>query len=125
MKENEISRKVIGAAIDVHRELGPGLLVDVYRHCLVYELEHRGMEVKNEVSMPLVYKGEKLDSGCCHDLLVEDKVVVELRSAKSLEKKDFAEILSHLKLAELKLGLIINFNAPLLKKGIQRVVNNL
>ncbi len=125
MEENEISRKIIGAAIEVHHQLGPGLLESSYQHCLFHELRSRGIRVRNEVPLPIVYKGEKLDAGYRLDLLVEDKVIVEVKSAEELAKIHLAQVLTYLKLKDKKLGLLINFNTLLLKDGIRRVVNNL
>jgi GxxExxY protein len=125
MRENEISSKIIGAAIRVHRQLGPGLLESSYQHCLFYELLARGIRVRKEVPLPIVYRGEKLDAGYRMDLLVEDTVVVEIKSAEALAKIHFALLLTYLRLNDKKLGLLINFNTLLLKDGIQRVVNNL
>jgi len=125
MEENEVSRKIIGAAIEVHDQLGPGLLESSYQHCLLHELRSRGIRVSNEVPLPIVYKGEKLDAGYRLDLLVEDKVIVEIKSAEALAKIHLAQLLTYLKLKDKKLGLLINFNTLLLKDGIRRVVNNL
>ncbi|TVR89840.1 MAG: GxxExxY protein [Saprospirales bacterium] len=125
MGENAISRKIIGAAIEVHRQLGPGLLESSYQQCLFHELMSRGLRASNEVPLPIVYKGQKLDAGYRLDLLVEDKVVVEVKSAEALAKIHFAQLLTYLRLKDKKLGLLINFNTLLLKDGIQRVVNKL
>ncbi|TVR86523.1 MAG: GxxExxY protein [Saprospirales bacterium] len=125
MEENEISTKIIGAAIEVHRQLGPGLFENSYRQCLHHELKSRGLSVSNGVPVPIIYKGEKLDAGYHLDLLVEDKVIVEVLAAEAKTKVHFTELLTYLKLKDKKLGLLINFNTHLLKDGIQRVVNNL
>ena len=125
MHENEISQIVIGAAIEVHRALGPGLLESAYQECLLYELEERGLKVKKEVSMPIEYKEVQLDHGYRMDLLIEEKVVVELKTVDELHEVHTAQILTYLKLGNYKLGLLINFNTKLLKHGIKRYVNNL
>ncbi|TVR89846.1 MAG: GxxExxY protein [Saprospirales bacterium] len=123
MKENTISGKVIGAAIEVHKQLGPGLLEKTYQHCLFHELRRRGISVRKEVPLPVVYKGEKLDLGYRIDLLVGDKVIVEVKAVEALAPIHTAQVLTYLKLKEKKLGLLINFNTLLLKNGIQRVLN--
>ncbi|TVQ51452.1 MAG: GxxExxY protein [Saprospirales bacterium] len=125
MRENQISGKIIGAAIEVHQQLGPGLLETSYQHCLYHELLKRGIRVRKEVPLPLVYKGEKLDAGYRLDLFVEDTVIIEVKAVDVLAPIHKAQILTYLKLNASKLGLLINFNTILLKDGIQRVVNNL
>lgn len=123
MTENEISKEIIGAAIEVHRQLGPGLLESAYETCLVYELKQKGLEVKQQIALPLVYKGIRLDAGYRIDLFVEKKVIVELKSVEGLAGIHTAQLLTYLKLKELKLGLLINFNEVLLKDGIRRILN--
>ena len=123
MKENQISREIIGAAIEVHRQLGPGLLENTYQHCLYFELLSRGLKVKKEVGLPVIYKGERLDIGYRLDLLVENKVIVELKIVDAFAPVHIAQVLTYLKLTDLKLGLLINFNTELLKDGVQRVLN--
>ncbi len=125
MNENEISKVIIGKAIEVHKTLGPGLLESAYQECLYYELINCGLQVEKEVAMPIVYKDIKLDHGYRIDLLVEKKVVVELKTVDSLIDVHEAQILTYLKLGDYKLGLLINFNVSLLKNGIRRFVNNL
>ena len=125
MTENEISKIIIGKAIEVHKALGPGLLESAYQECLFYELKERGLNVKKEVSMPIEYKEVKLDHGYRMDLLIEEKVVVELKTVDELHEVHTAQILTYLKLGNYKLGLLINFNTKLLKHGIKRYVNNL
>ena len=121
--ENEISGKIIGAAIEVHKHLGPGLLESAYEECLCRELDLRGIDFKRQVPLPLSYKGLKLDCGYRLDLLVEDKVIVELKTVEAIAHIHEAQILTYLKLREIRLGLIINFNVPLLVEGIRRLVN--
>ncbi len=123
--ENEISSLVIGSAIEVHRELGPGLLESVYETCLYHELEELGLKVQRQLELPIFYKNKKLDGGFKLDLLVENKVIIELKSAAELHPIHTAQLLTYLKLSDKRLGLIINFNESLLKKGLKRVVNNL
>jgi GxxExxY protein len=123
MTENEISQKIIGAAIEVHKQLGPGLLESTYETCLVYELKQLGLDVKQQQSLPVVYKEVKLDVGYRIDLLIENKVIVEIKSADGLADIHTAQLLTYLKLKDLKLGLLINFNEVLLKTGIRRILN--
>ena len=122
-QENEISGKIIGAAIEVHRKLGPGLLESAYGECLCRELDLRGIDFKRQVPLPLNYKGVNLDCGYRLDLLVEDKVIVELKSVETLEPIHEAQMLTYLKLRNAWLGLIINFNVIMLKDGVRRLVN--
>ncbi|MFZ1809444.1 MAG: GxxExxY protein [Cyclobacteriaceae bacterium] len=125
MTENEISEKVIGCAIRVHRELGPGLLESSYEECLYYEMIQSGLMVEKQRALPLVYKNVKLDCGYRIDLLVEKKVIVEIKSVESLNDIHLAQVLTYLKLSKCKLGLLMNFNVVLLKDGIKRLVNKL
>ena len=125
MSENEISSIVIGKAIDVHKNLGPGLLESAYQECLYYELEKAGLYVEKEKSMPIVYKEIELNHGYRIDILVENKVVIEIKKVNSIIDVHEAQILTYLKLGEYKLGLLINFNVSLLKNGIKRYVNDL
>ena len=125
MDENEISNIIIGKAIEVHRILGPGLLESAYQECLYQELKNEGLYVVKEKPMPIVYKDIRLDHGYRIDLLVEDKVVVEIKTVDALIDVHTAQILTYLKLGNYKLGLLINFNVVLLKNGIKRFVNNL
>jgi GxxExxY protein len=125
MTENEISNIVIGKAIEVHKSLGPGLLESAYQECLFYELSEMSLKVEKEKPMPIVYKEVKLDHGYRIDLLVEDKVVIEIKTVDVLIDVHTAQILTYLKLGGYKLGLLINFNVKLLKEGIKRYVNKL
>ncbi len=125
MTENEIAAGIVQCSINVHRILGPGLLESTYKDCLRFELVQKGMLVENEKALPLIYKGEKLESGYRVDLLVESKVIVELKAVETLNPIYFAQLLTYLKLSDRKLGLLINFNECLIKDGIKRVVNNL
>jgi GxxExxY protein len=125
MDENDISNRVIGAAIEVHRHLGPGLLESVYRDCLAHELRAQGLVVEQEVILPVHYKGLELKAGYRADLLVQELMIVELKAVDVLLPIFTAQLLSYLRMAELKLGLLINFNSERLKDGVRRVVNNL
>ena len=125
MTENEISKIIIGAAIEVHRTLGPGLLESTYRRCLAYELKERGLEVSQEQAMPIVYKEVKLDYGYRMDLVVARSVVVEIKTVESLADVHKAQLLTYLKLGGYRLGLLINFQVSILKHGIKRIVNRL
>jgi len=120
---NHISFLIIQAAIEVHRILGPGLLESVYRACLIYELRERGLEVVAERVVPLCYKGQVFDAAYRVDLLVEDEVMVEVKSISCLLDVHHAQILSYLRLAEKPIGLLINFNVPVLVKGVKRIMN--
>lgn len=123
MPLNEISKEIIGASIEVHKSLGPGLLESAYQECFQYELIERGLNVRKEVPRPIVYKEVKLDHGYRIDLLVENKVVIELKTVEFLTEVHFAQTLTYLKLGNYKLGLLINFNVSLLKDGIKRIIN--
>ncbi len=125
MTENEISHKIIGYAIELHKSLGPGLLESVYEATLAYDLTEAGLNVKTQVPMPLIYKQVKQDVGYRLDLLVENKVIIEIKAIEDLAPVHFAQTLTYLKLSDLKLGLLINFNTKILKDGIHRLVNNL
>jgi GxxExxY protein len=125
MKENEISYAIRGAAFKVHSKLGPGLLESAYEAALMYELKSKGLQVENQVGLPLVYEAIKLDVGYRADLIVEGKVIVEIKSIEMLNKVHHKQLLTYLKLSGLKLGLLINFNDTSLNKSIVRIVNNL
>ena len=125
MSENEIANKILGCAIDVHKALGPGLLESAYQECLFYKLSKEGLHVVKEKPMPLVFEEVHLECGYRIDLLVENKVVIEVKSVEVLNDVHLAQTLTYLKLGEYKLGLLINFNVSLLKNGIKRVVNGL
>lgn len=125
MHENEISREVIRAAIQVHKALGPGLLESVYEAALAYDLRELGFHVGTQVPVPFIYKEVRQEVGYRIDLLVEHKVIVELKSLEYILPVHYAQTLTYLRLADKRLGLLINFNVPLLKEGIHRIVNNL
>ncbi len=122
MTEDELSNIVIGLAIKVHKNLGPGLLESSYKECLYYEISKAGLHVEKEKPMPLVYDEVKLDIGYRLDIIVENKLVIEIKSVEVLNDVHLAQILTYLKLSNSKLGLLINFNVKLLKDGIKRVI---
>ena len=121
---NTISQMIIGAAIEVHKELGPGLLESVYEACLIEEPDRRGLKVENQLTFPLIYKGKTLDKEFRIDLLVEDKVIVELKAIDEIQSIHEVQLVTYLKLTGKRLGLLINFNVPTLIKGVRRKVNN-
>ncbi len=125
MTENDISYAIRGAALKVHTELGPGLLESTYETALAYELNKSGLKVQTQVGMPLVYDKIRMDVGYRADLIVENKVIVEIKSVEALTDVHHKQLLTYLKLSDKKLGLLINFNVSLIKNGIKRVVNNL
>ncbi len=122
MNENELSNLIIGKAIEIHKELGPGLLESAYKECLYYELITAGLKVEKEKPLPVVYKEIKLDQGYRIDLLVENKVVIELKTVEAFTDVHMAQILTYLKFGHYKLGLLLNFNVSYLKNGIKRFV---
>ena len=123
MTENELSNKIIGLAIEVHSALGPGLLESAYKECLYFKIKSEGFFVEKEKAMPLIFEGVNLDIGYRIDLLVEHKLVIELKSVETLTDVHLAQTLTYLKLGGFKLGLLINFNVSKLKNGIKRVIN--
>ncbi len=122
MTEDELSNIVIGLAIKVHKNLGPGLLESSYKECLFYEINKAGFQVEKEKPMPLIYEEVKLDIGYRLDIIVESKLVLEIKSVEALSDVHLAQILTYLKLSNSKLGLLINFNVKLLKDGIKRII---
>ena len=120
MRHEELTGKVIGAAIEVHRDVGPGLLESTYEQCLAYELKLRGLSFKVQVPIPVQFKGVKLDCGYRADLVVEDILVVELKSVEQIVKIHEAQLLTYMKHAKAEVGLLINFNVTVLKQGIKR-----
>ena len=123
MNDNDITGKIIGCAINVHKALGPGLLESAYSACLYYELVKSGLIVEKEKPLPLVYEDVKLECGYRADFFVENRIIVEIKSVDALNDIHLAQILTYLKLAKCRLGLLINFNVLQLKSGIKRVVN--
>lgn len=124
MDENELSGVVIGAAIEVHKALGPGLLESVYQRCLLKELHIRGVWVESEVPVTVVYKGDVITEAYRVDLLVNNKLVVELKAVDQLTAVHKAQLLTYLRLMDKKLGLLINFNELVVRNGIRRLINN-
>ena len=120
---NNLKGEIIGAAIEVQRQLGPGLLESIYEDCLAFELNSRGIEFQRQLELPVIYKGSKLKTGFRIDLLVEHQVVIELKAVSHLEKVHEAQLMTYLKLAKKRFGLLINFNVPVLTKGIRRILN--
>ena len=123
METNELTRAIIGAAIEVHKRLGPGLLESAYRVCLAYELRKRGFEVQEEKPVPVIYDDVKLECGFRADLLVNQQVVMELKAQSAIHPVDKAQTLSHLRLLGLRFGLLINFHEEKLVDGVHRIVN--
>ena len=124
MELNQLSSLIIKAAINVHKELGPGLLDSVYKSCMVIELKDMKLKVKSEVSLPIFYRGEKVhEEGFRIDLLVEDMIIVELKSVDKVQNVHKKQLLTYLRLAKKPLGLLINFNEAMLKDGITRIIN--
>ncbi len=122
---NTLSGNVIGAAMRVHSALGPGILESAYEACLAYELRQRNIQIKSQVSLPIMYYGHRIDVGYRIDLLVENSLIVELKAVEAINKIHKTQLLSYLKLSDLRLGLLINFNVSRLKEGIHRIVNKL
>jgi len=124
-KINTLSSKIIGAAIEVHKALGPGLLESAYEECLCHELHLRGLSFERQIPLPIVYKGVKLDCGYRLDIIVENAIILELKSCEKIEPIHQAQLLTYLKLTGHNLGLLLNFNTPIMRDGIVRIVNEL
>lgn len=124
MELNDISHTIIGAAIEIHKSLGPGLLESVYVSALAYDLRLLGLHAPSQVPMPVIYKGVKLEIGFRIDMLVNDSVIVEVKSVENIAPVHYSQLLTYLRLADKRLGLLINFNTDILKNGIHRVVNS-
>jgi len=125
LTENQLSKIIFDCALKVHRALGPGLLESSYEECVFYELSKLGLRVVKQKPLPLIYEDVKLEIGYRVDLLVESKVIIEVKSVEALNDIHLAQVLTYLKLSGCKLGLLINFNVTMIKNGIRRVVNNL
>ena len=123
MTENEIGRIVVDCAVNLHKELGPGLLESVYEVLLAHELEERGLNVKRQVEVPIIHKGIKFKEGFRADIIINDKVILELKSVEKASKVHAKQLLTYLKLTNLKLGFVLNFGEPLMKNGIKRLIN--
>jgi GxxExxY protein len=122
---DQLSSKVIGAAIEVHKTIGPGLLESAYEECLCHEMGLRGIKYERQKPLPVVYKGKKLDCGYRLDIVVEEKIIVEMKSCERVEPIHKAQLLTYLKLSGLSLGLLLNFNVPVMKDGVIRMVSKL
>ena len=125
MDINKLSSKIIGAAIEVHKTLGPGLLESSYEQCLCYELNLQGLSFKSQKPLPVVYKGKRLDCGYRLDIVVDNAIILELKACETILQIHKAQLLTYLKLSDLHLGLILNFNVPVMRDGIVRIVNKL
>ena len=125
LSENEISREIVNCALNVHKNLGPGLLESTYQACLAYELKSAGLSVQNERALPVIYKDVKLECGYRIDLWVNSKVIIEIKAVDTLKDIHLAQIITYLKLSDNHLGFLINFNVRRIKNGIRRVDNNL
>ena len=125
MTENEIAREIVDAAYKIHTTLDPGLLESVYETVLSAELRKRGLSVERQQAIPVVYEGERVDLGFRADLVVEKKVIVEIKSVEAVNPVHHKQLLTYLRLADKRLGLLINFNVALIKQGIKRIVNRL
>ncbi|MCK5520360.1 MAG: GxxExxY protein [Candidatus Marinimicrobia bacterium] len=123
MKINDITKMIVNAAYQVHRELGPGLLESVYEKCLIYELKEAGLNVATQVFIPIKYKNLRIDNALRIDILINNKIIIELKAVNELADIHTAQLLSYLKLTNNTLGLLINFNVPIIKKGIKRIIN--
>lgn len=123
MTENEISKIVFDAVLKVHQSLGPGLLESAYEACLFYELNKYGLDIKRQQPLPLVYETVKLEAGYHVDVIVENKLIIEIKSVEALNDVHLAQMLTYLKLSGCKLGMLINFNVSLIKNGVRRVIN--
>lgn len=124
MDIEDLGKRIIGAAIEVHKELGPGLHESTYERCLVHELKLNGIQAVRQKAQPITYKGLELEEGYRIDILVEEKIVLELKAVKELDDVHLAQLLTYLKLSKIHLGFLINFNVPKLKDGLKRVVND-
>jgi GxxExxY protein len=125
MDLNQLSSQIIKAAMAIHKELGPGLLESVYQSCMTIELSNMGIQVQSEVPLPIFYRGQKVnEEGFRLDLLIEDKIIVELKSVEVIQPIHKKQLLTYLRLSNKPLGLLVNFNVPLLKNGIVRIVNS-
>ena len=124
MKDNQLTELIIGCAIKIHRNLGPGLLESAYQECLYYELTRNHLNVEKEAPQPLVYEEVHLNCGYRIDLLIDNRLVIEIKSVDSLNEIHLAQILTYLKLSKCKYGLLLNFNVPRMTEGIKRVINS-
>jgi GxxExxY protein len=123
LKGNQLTSEIISSAIEVHRHLGPGLLESTYEECMAFELQERNLETKRQIDIPVLYKGARLEQNYRIDLLVNNKVIIELKSVNKLEPVHDAQLLTYLKLANKRYGLLLNFNVPVMRQGIKRLLN--
>ena len=123
MNGNQLTNEIIGSAIEVHRNLGPGLLESTYEECMAYELQERQLTIKRQIEIPVLYKGIQLEQNYRIDLIVNNQVIIELKSVNQLEPVHDAQLLTYLKLANKRYGLLLNFNVPVMKQGIKRLLN--
>jgi GxxExxY protein len=123
LKHDELSELIIKAAIEVHRELGPGLLESIYETCLAYELREQGLLVLQQMALPIIYKGARMPNDLRLDLLVDDRIIVEVKAVEEFHPVHQAQLLTYLKLTNKRVGLLLNFNSPVLVKGIKRMMN--
>jgi GxxExxY protein len=123
MSENELSKIVFDLGLKVHRNLGPGLLESSYEECLFYELKKSTLKVERQKILPVIYEGIQMETSYRIDIMIEDKIIIELKSVESLNDLHLAQLLTYLKLSNCKLGMLINFNVPLFKNGVKRVIN--
>ena len=123
MTENEISKVVFDCSLKVHKALGPGLLESAYEECLFYELKTTGLKIEKQKPLPLIYEDVKLEAGYRVNIIIEDKFIIEIKAVEALNDVHLAQLLTYLKLADCKLGMLINFNVTLIKNGIKRVIN--
>ncbi|HYA26065.1 MAG TPA: GxxExxY protein [Terriglobales bacterium] len=124
LPSTQLTGAIIGAAIKIHRRLGPGLLESAYEACLAYELRQVGLKIEQQKAVPLIYEGVKLECGFRADLVVEHRVAVELKCKEAIHPVDLSQLLSHLRLLNFRVGLLINFHVVVLKDGVHRIVNN-
>jgi len=123
LKGNQLTNEIIGSAIEVHRNLGPGLLESTYEECMAFELQERDLTVERQLELPVLYKGNQLEQNYRIDLLVNNQVIIELKSIKKIEPIHDAQLLTYLKLANKRYGLLLNFNVPVMRQGIKRLLN--
>jgi len=123
VKGNQLTSEIIGSAIEVHRNLGPGLLESTYEECMAFELQSRDLIINRQLEIPVLYKGRKLEQNYRIDLLVNNQVIVELKSVNKIEPIHNAQLLTYLKLSKKKYGLLLNFNVPVMRQGIKRILN--
>jgi GxxExxY protein len=121
---NDLTRRIIGAGIDMHKEVGPGLLESTYQACFVMELQSAGLSFRTQVALPVIYKGVRLETGYRIDMLVEDQIVVEIKAIEAIAPVHRAQLLTYLKLGNSPVGLLLNFNVPVLKDGLVRIINS-